>query len=1273
MGRSAGRKRKSHGGIRLNSIDEPVQDALFKLRAKRTSKLTSNQRRLLSSFDLAYNALPTELMTGPDLNLSMWSLIVHDTCLEKLATVQAHVAWPSTNQVADDATVSSIANLLPGTKRASSPTLRAKPAASSVRFNLQGAEHVTDAGVRHAISSFSGRLHALNLSRTAKLTDDLVRWVAVNCKNLHEIDLSHMPHLGGMGVAAIGEACPLLHVFSVHGCKHIPEFALLKVANGCPMLTLYDVSHCCHATDVVPRTLAGTCPNLQHFHAQGCKEISDMGILSLSNGCHDLLHVDLSRTDFQYKLTDMALLPLSERCKLLQHVNVAGCDYLTDAGLSWLAAGCSALAHLNVAHCVKLTDFSLRAIADGCIWLEFLDISGCPRISDVGLRYISTACRELHTLRLRSTILISDGMSLGRDNAQGLAALSHGCQRLQHLDLTKCLRVDDVACKQIARGFHDLRTLCLHECCKVSSDGIREMARHCHRLTQLDLSYCRLVDDAALVAMGSCNLPLLQSLRLRECERVTTAGIQSVCKGCTYIHTLDVTGCHRLDDMALLALSDHLMDLQHLWLAGLNRITIVGVSWLADRCTKLMELDVSNSAISYVALKPLRAAWKYGDLHEHHKARGIVPKHRAADMMFLDDYGTCWKAAIKIQSLYRAKVARRDAARRREEALIHWASSKMQSVFRGRQARKYAAVQRMLRRQQHDAATRIQAAYRAHVARTLTERLRKQREKERYVAMVIRVQSAWRRKQARDIFNSKRMLKLAIEARREASATVIQRAFRAYGWRKRNLLYSTALKVKKAEEEAAANKLQLLYKGRAARLEAQRKREALRLLQRKKDQAAQCLQRVIRRRRDKRLRQRQLDEEAKLNAAAQRIQRRFRRRQDMLSYQLMKLGREFQVRTEAALRLQAAWRRKQGHMAKHMLRVLKDEQYQRRVQAATKLQTRWRGRLGRAAAREAQQAAIQRLVKQAKMENHLATVIQAGWRGQKGRRRYREAVHARKRRWKEVPNTATGTKCYFHQDTGEIRQRMPQDLLDLLPKPRCNDCDVEAAMTECGDCGEFFCSECWHAIHAGGRRRRHRFRTLYDYYGKRIDYGDGEFPSVWPSEIAQDELDGWYLRTSPFREPVLVLGDWEKYVDDSTHREWYFSRSTKVSTYLPPPAFKATAQDIALAWVRKQDGPNQIPYYFNEKTGQRTFDRPPTFVEKEDADAALEVKGVEQVAAGVERAQPTPTDASSYGVDMGNGWMQYWDDTYQVYFYYNTYTQESTYTPPDGAMDSIAL
>ncbi|KAG9413489.1 hypothetical protein AC1031_012708 [Aphanomyces cochlioides] len=101
--------------------------------------------------------------------------------------------------------------------------------------------------------------------------------------------------------------------------------------------------------------------------------------------------------------------------------------------------------------------------------------------------------------------------------------------------------------------------------------------------------------------------------------------------------------------MGLLAISESLFELQHLWLSGLPNITIIGVSWLADRCTKLMHLDVSNSSILYTSLKPLRGAWKYGELHERNKTCGIFPKYRAEDILFLDFYGACWKAAIRIQ------------------------------------------------------------------------------------------------------------------------------------------------------------------------------------------------------------------------------------------------------------------------------------------------------------------------------------------------------------------------------------------------------------------------------------------------------------------------------------------------------------------------------------------------------------------------------------------------------------------------------------------------
>lgn len=40
-------------------------------------------------------------------------------------------------------------------------------------------------------------------------------------------------------------------------------------------------------------------------------------------------------------------------------------------------------------------------------------------------------------------------------------------------------------------------------------------------------------------------------------------------------------------------------------------------------------------------------------------------------------------------------------------------------------------------------------------------------------------------------------------------------------------------------------------------------------------------------------------------------------------------------------------------------------------------------------------------------------------------------------------------------------------------------------------------------VHGGGKRLRHEFRALYDYYGKRVDYGEGEFPSKWPTDMAQ--------------------------------------------------------------------------------------------------------------------------------------------------------------------------
>lgn len=65
-------------------------------------------------------------------------------------------------------------------------------------------------------------------------------------------------------------------------------------------------------------------------------------------------------------------------------------------------------------------------------------------------------------------------------------------------------------------------------------------------------------------------------------------------------------------------------------------------------------------------------------------------------------------------------------------------------------------------------------------------------------------------------------------------------------------------------------------------------------------------------------------------------------------------------------------------------------------------------------------------------------------------------------------------------------------------------------------------------MHGGGKRLRHEFRALYDFYGKRIDYGEGEFPSCWPTDMAQASgqiyhrmtEDGFYVLHPLFSRPV---------------------------------------------------------------------------------------------------------------------------------------------------------
>lgn len=117
-----------------------------------------------------------------------------------------------------------------------------------------------------------------------------------------------------------------------------------------------------------------------------------------------------------------------------------------------------------------------------------------------------------------------------------------------------------------------------------------------------------------------------------------------------------------------------------------------------------------------------------------------------------------------------------------------------------------------------------------------------------------------------------------------------------------------------------------------------------------------------------------------------------------------------------------------------------------------------------------------------------STIIAAAWRGKVGRDLAKNALASKRHRWKALFDETHQLPFYYNKDTGETTWQKPQILLDAEPKPICSNCSEYQAELECRDCQEFFCTKCWEFIHRGGKRARHSFRTVYDYYGNRKDY-----------------------------------------------------------------------------------------------------------------------------------------------------------------------------------------
>ena len=159
----------------------------------------------------------------------------------------------------------------------------------------------------------------------------------------------------------------------------------------------------------------------------------------------------------------------------------------------------------------------LKALA-GCSNLSSLKIGICLRISDEGLTYIGKSCPKLRDIDLYRSLL---------DVPCGFLSLVHF---LTKLTCSFCFR-----------------------CGGISDDGVIQIAQGSPMLASINLSYCTEITDRSLMSISKCTK--LNTLEIRGCPRVSSAGLSEIAMGCRLLSKLDIKKCFEINDVGMLYLS----------------------------------------------------------------------------------------------------------------------------------------------------------------------------------------------------------------------------------------------------------------------------------------------------------------------------------------------------------------------------------------------------------------------------------------------------------------------------------------------------------------------------------------------------------------------------------------------------------------------------------------------------------------------------------------------------------------------------------------------
>lgn len=438
-------------------------------------------------------------------------------------------------------------------------------------------------------------VHTLKLSCCRSLQDGGLLAVR-QCTQLTRLEIQGCPQISDLGLRVI-ERLPLLKFLDLGGCSKLTDSTIFRHLEDMRVLKLTY----CHR--VVDFTFLECMPHLEFLDASWCSSVTDGSLASLSRA-FNLLYLNL-RGCFRLTDTglnhirnlNLTLLNLSG-C-----MNLTLARVLMPTTLHELyASDCEnvrtldAFSNLNQLRALHLDDCThidhIQALAP-LSKLQLLDLTGCNRISRLD---VLTGMHDLAELRLTNCVHVSDLTPLSELKKlhtlylqecaltdDSLAILSH-LPRLVDLNLLDCRQITDKGLASLS-SLTEMRRLDLTSCCNLTDAGLESLASLVH-LEELSVSNCQGLCDFQVLY----HLQTLHTLKIADCA-LSFRGMEAI-SSLSGLKMLALSGAGDINDDALILLSR--LSLERLDLEQFSGITEVGLHKLLWGLESLHTLYVTN-------------------------------------------------------------------------------------------------------------------------------------------------------------------------------------------------------------------------------------------------------------------------------------------------------------------------------------------------------------------------------------------------------------------------------------------------------------------------------------------------------------------------------------------------------------------------------------------------------------------------------------------------------------------------------------------------------